>query len=211
MPSGSAGACARARPRSRARRQRRTARRCKSLQDSRKRAGTPACRDQVCAATRRRPTTRSRRGPRRRRLARRKPGRDRSPQHVDPAADRGGACRSPRGSPSVMRTRLTRRERARRRGRRLHLRRTIHRNVGHGGTPLDLAWRQRKEKPLRLVVLLDASGSMSLYTGVLRALPPRRARRVPRGRSLRVPHAARARLGVAARPRRRRAPSISCR
>ncbi len=64
----------------------------------------------------------------------------------------------------VMRARLVRRERARRRGRRLDLRRTIHRSVSHGGTPLDLIWRRRKEKPLRLVMLLDASGSMSLYT-----------------------------------------------
>src|SRR5262245_2478071 len=64
----------------------------------------------------------------------------------------------------AMRARLVRRERARRHGRRLDLRRTIHRSVSHGGTPIDLAWRQRKEKPLRLVVLLDASGSMSLYT-----------------------------------------------
>src|SRR5262249_2228520 len=64
----------------------------------------------------------------------------------------------------AMRTRLVRREQTRRRGRRLDLRRTIHRNVSHGGTPIDLAWRQRKIKPLRLVMLLDASGSMSLYT-----------------------------------------------
>jgi uncharacterized protein len=64
----------------------------------------------------------------------------------------------------VMRARLVRRERARRRGRRLDLRRTIHKNVSHGGTLLDLAWRRRKIKPLRLVFLLDASGSMSLYT-----------------------------------------------
>jgi uncharacterized protein with von Willebrand factor type A (vWA) domain len=66
----------------------------------------------------------------------------------------------------VMRSRLTRRDIARRRGERLDLRRTIHRNVSHGGVPIRLARRQRKEKPLRLVVLLDASGSMSLYTGV---------------------------------------------
>jgi uncharacterized protein with von Willebrand factor type A (vWA) domain len=65
---------------------------------------------------------------------------------------------------NVMRTRLERREQARRRGRRLDLRRTIHRNVSHGGTPIELAWRKRKIKPLRLVVLLDASGSMNLYT-----------------------------------------------
>ncbi len=64
----------------------------------------------------------------------------------------------------AMRARLVRREQVRRRGRRIDLRRTIHRNVSHGGTPVDLAWRRRKIKPLRLVVLLDASGSMSLYT-----------------------------------------------
>lgn len=63
-----------------------------------------------------------------------------------------------------MRVRLVRREQARRRGRRLDLRRTIHRSVSHGGTPIDLAWRRRKVKPLRLVVLLDGSGSMELYT-----------------------------------------------
>jgi uncharacterized protein len=65
----------------------------------------------------------------------------------------------------VMRARLVRREQARRQGRRLDLRRTIHRSVAHGGTPIDLAWRRRKIKPLRLVVLLDASGSMEFYTG----------------------------------------------
>jgi uncharacterized protein with von Willebrand factor type A (vWA) domain len=63
-----------------------------------------------------------------------------------------------------MRARLVRRYQARRRGRRLDLRRTIHRNVSHGGTPVELAWKRRKLKPVRLVILLDASGSMSLYT-----------------------------------------------
>lgn len=66
----------------------------------------------------------------------------------------------------TMRTRLTRRDLARRRGYRLDLRRTIHRNISHGGVPISLVKRQRKEKPLRLVVLLDASGSMSMYTAV---------------------------------------------
>jgi uncharacterized protein with von Willebrand factor type A (vWA) domain len=66
----------------------------------------------------------------------------------------------------TMRTRLTRRDLARRRGYRLDLRRTIHRNISHGGVPIRLVKRQRKEKPLRLVILLDASGSMSMYTGI---------------------------------------------
>jgi uncharacterized protein with von Willebrand factor type A (vWA) domain len=64
----------------------------------------------------------------------------------------------------TMRARIVRRQRLHRRGPRLDLRRTIHRNVSHGGTPVELAWRRRKRRPLRLVVLLDASGSMSLYT-----------------------------------------------
>jgi uncharacterized protein with von Willebrand factor type A (vWA) domain len=63
-----------------------------------------------------------------------------------------------------MRARLVRRWRARRAGARLDLRRTIHRSVAHGGTPIDLVWRRRKLRPLRLVLLLDASGSMELYT-----------------------------------------------
>ena len=66
----------------------------------------------------------------------------------------------------AMRARLTRRDLARRRGYRLDLRRTIHRNISHGGVPISLVKRQRKEKPLRLVMLLDASGSMSMYTTV---------------------------------------------
>ena len=64
----------------------------------------------------------------------------------------------------TMRARLVRRQQARRRGQRLDIRRTIHRSVSKGGTPIDLVWRRRKLKPLRLVVLLDTSGSMNLYT-----------------------------------------------
>jgi uncharacterized protein len=66
----------------------------------------------------------------------------------------------------AMRTKLTRRDLARRRGYRLDLRRTIHRNISHGGVPISLVKRRRKQKPLRLVMLLDASGSMSMYTAI---------------------------------------------
>lgn len=66
----------------------------------------------------------------------------------------------------VMRARLTRRENARAKGRRIDLRATIRRSIAGGGVPVDLLYRQRKVKPLRLVVLLDASGSMQMYTAV---------------------------------------------
>jgi len=63
----------------------------------------------------------------------------------------------------VMRHRLTRRERRHRHGRHIDMRRTIRASIGHGGTPVELVRRRRREKPLRLVLLLDVSGSMSLY------------------------------------------------
>ena len=63
-----------------------------------------------------------------------------------------------------MRYRLTRREKLRHHGRRLDLRNTIHGSVPYGGTPLRLVFRRRRTKPLRLVLILDASGSMGLYT-----------------------------------------------
>ncbi|PWR21016.1 vWA domain-containing protein [Zavarzinia compransoris] len=65
-----------------------------------------------------------------------------------------------------MRARLTRRQEIARGGPRIDLRRTLHRSVGRGGVPVDLVRRRRRPKPLKLVVLLDASGSMGPYTAV---------------------------------------------
>src|SRR5260370_22743799 len=80
------------------------------------------------------------------------------------------------GLAKTMRTRLTRRDLARRRGYRLDLRRTIHSNISHGGVPISLVNRQRKEKPLRLVMPLDASRpsacSPALFFRFLHARPP---------------------------------------
>jgi uncharacterized protein with von Willebrand factor type A (vWA) domain len=66
----------------------------------------------------------------------------------------------------TMRARLSRRQQRHRRGRRLDLRATIRASLSTGGLPLDLVQRRRRRPPLRLIVLLDASGSMSLYTSV---------------------------------------------
>lgn len=66
----------------------------------------------------------------------------------------------------AMRARLTRRHLPRRRGERIDLRRTIRASISQGGVPLRLLRRRPREAPLRLVMLLDASGSMSMYTGI---------------------------------------------
>ena len=63
----------------------------------------------------------------------------------------------------TLRYRLARRERSASRGRRLDLRKVIRYSIPYGGTPVRLAFRQRKPKPLRLVMLMDASGSMNQY------------------------------------------------
>jgi uncharacterized protein with von Willebrand factor type A (vWA) domain len=49
-------------------------------------------------------------------------------------------------------------------GRRLDLQGTIRQSVASGGTPLRLAWKDRRRVRPRLVLLLDVSRSMSLYS-----------------------------------------------
>jgi uncharacterized protein len=50
------------------------------------------------------------------------------------------------------------------RGRRLDLRSTIRISVASGGTPLRLAWKERRTVRPRLVLLIDVSRSMNLYS-----------------------------------------------
>ncbi len=57
-----------------------------------------------------------------------------------------------------------RREARSARGRRLDLPGTIRRSVERGGTPLSLAWKDRRRVRPRIVLLLDVSRSMSLYS-----------------------------------------------
>lgn len=57
-----------------------------------------------------------------------------------------------------------RREARSHQGRRIDLQGTIRQSVASGGTPLRLAWRQRRRVRPRLLLLLDVSRSMSLYS-----------------------------------------------
>jgi len=47
------------------------------------------------------------------------------------------------------------------------LRRTIRRSFRTGGDPVERAWRERRKRPRRLVLLLDVSGSMADYSRAL--------------------------------------------
>ena len=57
-----------------------------------------------------------------------------------------------------------RRETRARHGRRLDLPATIRRSVASGGTPFHLAWKDRRRVRPRLVLLIDVSRSMALYS-----------------------------------------------
>jgi len=57
-----------------------------------------------------------------------------------------------------------RREARARRGARLDLPATIRRSVASGGTPFHLAWKDRRRVRPRLVLLIDVSRSMALYS-----------------------------------------------
>ena len=66
-------------------------------------------------------------------------------------------------------TRRARRARAARRGERLDPRRSLALTLRHGGDPVRLAFRKRRIRRARLVVLCDVSGSMAVYARFLLA------------------------------------------
>jgi uncharacterized protein with von Willebrand factor type A (vWA) domain len=63
-----------------------------------------------------------------------------------------------------MSLRLSRRLKAARAGSQVDLRRTIRYSISRGGDPIYLSFRNRRLQPLRLVILLDVSGSMNPYS-----------------------------------------------
>ena len=65
-----------------------------------------------------------------------------------------------------MRRRLVRRQQMQRQGRRIHLRSTVRKSLRFGGLPLDLVHRRRCRRQPRMIVIVDVSRSMSLYSNV---------------------------------------------
>ncbi|HSM39490.1 MAG TPA: VWA domain-containing protein [Afifellaceae bacterium] len=85
-------------------------------------------------------------------------------RHVAQAEEIAEAERLARRLAAAMRHRICRRYRSSSQPTRLDLRRTIRRNIGHGGEPIHLVGRARPDRPVRILVFLDVSGSMKLYS-----------------------------------------------
>jgi len=65
-----------------------------------------------------------------------------------------------------MRRRLVRRQTVLRHGRRINLRRTLRNSLRFGGMPLKLEYQQRMRRQPRLILIVDVSRSMSMYSSV---------------------------------------------
>jgi len=67
---------------------------------------------------------------------------------------------------SAIRYRRSRRRKAAKRGASLDLRKIARKSIGTGGEPIQLLKRNRPDRPVHLVALLDVSGSMTVYARV---------------------------------------------
>jgi uncharacterized protein with von Willebrand factor type A (vWA) domain len=84
-------------------------------------------------------------------------------------ADLEQAERIARRLAAAIRERHARRRRLAPHGPEIDLRQTLRRSLARGGLPLDLARRRRRQPPLRIVALLDVSGSMTVHARVFLA------------------------------------------
>jgi uncharacterized protein with von Willebrand factor type A (vWA) domain len=80
-----------------------------------------------------------------------------------------------------LRRRLQRRRKSARRGERLDLRRMLHASIPHGGEPIEIIYKRARRRPLRPVLLLDASGSMSQYSAIFLRFMLALLKRLPEG------------------------------
>jgi uncharacterized protein len=62
--------------------------------------------------------------------------------------------------------RRSRRRKMAQRGTLLNMRRILRHSVSRGGEPIDLFYRRRPDRPVRIVAMLDVSGSMAVYARV---------------------------------------------
>jgi uncharacterized protein with von Willebrand factor type A (vWA) domain len=90
-------------------------------------------------------------------------------RHVIDPADRAEAEAVAARLARAIRDRRSRRQKADHRGERPDLRRILRASLSTGGEPIRLFKRARPERPARLVVLLDVSGSMAVYAPVFLA------------------------------------------
>ena len=70
---------------------------------------------------------------------------------------------------NAIRDRRSRRRKQAKRGASLDLRRIMRASIAHGGEPFDLFRKRRPDRPVRLSVILDVSGSMMIYARVFLA------------------------------------------
>jgi len=102
----------------------------------------------------------------------------------------------------ALRRRLNRRRKAAKRGERLDLRRMLHASIAHGGEPIEIFRRRAKRRPLRPVLLLDASGSMAQYSGMFLRFMLALLKRLPEGEGY-LFHTRLVEIGPVLRERRR--------
>ena len=102
----------------------------------------------------------------------------------------------------AMRRTLQRRRKAARKGERLDLRRMLHASIPHGGEPIEIYRKRARRRPLRPVLLLDASGSMSQYSAIFLRFMLALLKRLPEGEGY-LFHTRLVEIGPVLRERRR--------